>query len=286
MAKLDVYDKVNDRIIESLENGVVPWQKPWKTEAPRNLNSKRRYTGLNSFLLALSPYASPFWCTFKGAKAAGGSVKKGEKGTMVIFWRMLEIDDAQSKTGKKKIPLLRAYTVFNAEQCENIKIPATKTREFTPCEEAQYVIDNMPNAPVIEYKGREAFYNHVEDSVTIPPQNTFTSEEGFYGTVFHELVHSTGHKDRLKRVEDWSAFGTDPYGKEELVAEMGASLLSAITGVTNEDANYENNAAYIKGWLNKLRQDKKLLVSAASQAQKAADYILGATAQDEEVDDD
>lgn len=284
--KVDVYQKVTDKIIESLEKGVVPWRKPWTTEPPRNLNSKRRYTGLNSFLLALSPYASPYWCTFKGAKAAGGSVKKGERGTMVIFWRLFEVDDPQAKGGKKKIPLLRAYTVFNVEQCENVKIPAGKTREFSPVEEAQNVIDHMPDVPAILFEGNSAHYIPSSDEVTIPPKGTFATAEGFYGTIFHELVHSTGHETRLGRVDDWTQFGSDPYAKEELVAEMGASLLCAITGVTPDDALYENNVAYIKSWLGKLKQDKKILVSAASQAQKAADYILGATAQDEAVDED
>ena len=273
--KLDIYEKVTNRVIESLEQGVVPWKKPWTVLPPQNLNSKRRYSGLNVFLLSLSPYKSPYWCTFKGAKAAGGSVKKGEKGTTVIFWRILEVDDPQAKGGKKKIPLLRGYTVFNAEQCEDIKIPAGAGEDFAPVDDADWLIENMPNAPKINHGGDNAYYDPRNDEVTVPDRIRFHSVEGYYGTVFHELIHATGHEDRLNRVKDWAGFGTDPYAKEELVAEMGASLLSAFSGVTTDDSDYSQNAAYIRSWISKLRGDKKLLVSAASQAQKAADYIYG-----------
>lgn len=280
MAKVDVYEQVTNKIIDSLEQGVIPWKRPWKSVFPMNLNSKRRYSGLNAFLLSLSPYTSPYWCTFKGAQSAGGSVKKGEKGTMVIFWRILEVEDSQSKTGKKKIPLLRSYTIFNAEQCENISIPTGKGNDLSSVEEADQVIANMPNAPKINHGGNDAFYMPSTDEITVPNKQNFDHVEGYYSTVFHELAHSTGHETRLDRIKDWGAFGTDPYAKEELVAEMAASLLVALTGVANDSADYSQNAAYIGGWLRKLKQDKKLLVSAASQAQKAADYIMGSGSEE------
>ena len=281
-AKLDVYDMVTDRIISALEKGVVPWQKPWQSiGGPRNLQSKRPYRGLNAFLLALMPYKSPYWTTFRAAKAAGGSVKKGEKGTIVVFWKIMEVDDPQAKNGKKKIPLLRYYTVFNVEQCEGLTIPDDKIPEFDPIEEAQNVIDSMQNAPQINFGGNRAFYAPLDDEVTLPFPEMFESREAYYQTAYHELAHSTGHESRLHRVKDWSRFGSEPYAQEELVAEMSAAMVLGTIGL---EPCVDESAAYIDGWLGRLKNDKKLVLKAASQAQKAADYILGAVEDKEDED--
>lgn len=272
-AKLDVYEMVTNRIIEALEKGVVPWQKPWTAlGGPKNLQSKRPYRGLNTFLLALAPYTSPYWTTFKAAKAAGGSVKKGEKGTIVVFWKIFEVDDPQTKSGKKKIPLLRYYTVFNTDQCEGLKVPKTKVIDFNPIDAAQSVIDEMPEAPSINFGGDRAYYSPMTDEVQLPLPEMFDSETPYYQTAFHELAHSTGHEKRLHRIKKWEGFGSEPYAQEELVAEMTAAMVLGSIGL---EPLVDSSAAYIDGWLSKMKNDKKFVLSAASQAQKAADFIMG-----------
>jgi len=272
-AKLDVYEMVTDRIVAALEKGIVPWQKPWASlGGPRNLQSKRPYRGLNAFLLGLSSYTSPYWTTFKAAKAAGGSVKKGEKGTIVVFWKVNEYDDPQAKNGKKKVPMLRYYTVFNVEQCEGLTVPESTLPDFEPVEEAQRVIDEMPNAPVINFGGDQAYYSPMSDEIQLPIPEVFESSEAFYQTSFHELAHSTGHESRLHRVTDWTMFGSEPYAKEELVAEMTAAMVLGTIGL---EPQVDASAAYIDGWLARLKSDKKFVMQAAGQAQKAAHHILG-----------
>lgn len=273
-AKQDVYEIVTNQIIDSLEKGVVPWQRPWKmVGGPRNLNSKRPYRGLNAFLLALAPYSSPFWMTYEGAKKAGGNVKKGEKGTLVVFWKIQKFADPDAKSGFKTVPLLRYYKVWNAEQCENVKLPTTEeVEEFDAIEAAQAVIDEMPDAPSIEFGGDRAYYAPMEDHVQLPKPEQFDTSEAFYATAFHELAHATGNEKRLGRIKDWSMFGSDPYAKEELVAEMASAFICGAAGIA---PNIDQSAAYLNGWLARLKNDKKLVISAASQAQKAADFVLG-----------
>jgi antirestriction protein ArdC len=272
--KLDVYEMVTERIIAALEKGCVPWRKPWKNVGgPRNLQSKRPYRGINAFLLSLMPYSSPYWTTFKAAKAAGGSVKKGEKGTIVVLWTPIEIEDPNNPGQKKKIPYLKYYTVFNLEQCEGLTAPKNgeAVNDFEPVEEAQRVIDEMPNAPTIGFGGNRAYYRPMTDEVQLPVPEQFTERENFYATAFHELAHSTGHEKRLHRIKDWSNFGSEPYAQEELVAEMTAAMVCGMVGI---DPLIEQSAAYIEGWLKALKGDKKFVVQAGSQAQKAADFIL------------
>lgn len=290
MSKVDVYEKVTNRIIEMLEQGTVPWQQPWKAEtAPRNLKSGHYYRGLNVWLLLSKGYTSPYWLTFKQAKDMGGKVKSGERSTFVVFWRVLKfredngekVEDGSEQENEddvKVIPYLRYYNVFNAEQVEGIehKIPDTEANpEFNPIQEAQRIIDSMPNRPEIIHQGNAAFYKPTTDTVTLPPETQFYDETGYYSTAFHELVHSTGHKSRCNRkgVAEIAARDSETYSREELVAEMGSSFLDAQAGIIQHTE--ENSAAYIQSWLKALRDDKKLVVSAAGKAQKAADYILG-----------
>jgi antirestriction protein ArdC len=286
--KIDVYQIITDRIIAMLEEGKIPWQKPWKSDAnaPKNLVSKKPYRGLNVFVLAASRYGSPYWVTFKQAAALGGTVKKGEKATPVLFWNWREVDDADSVTGKKRIPLLRYYSVFNVEQCEGIpaeKIPAPvePQREHTPVQEAEAVVANMPKRPAIEHAGGRACYSPAADKVTMPKPEDFRSGEDYYTVLFHELTHSTGHAIRLNRkgITDSIIFGSPTYAKEELVAEMGAAFLSGHVGIV--ERTVDNSAAYIQNWLAELSKDRKLVIQAAAQAQKAADFILGKKFEDE-----
>lgn len=276
----DVYQMVTDRILELLQRGVVPWRKPWSTGlSPQNLVSKKPYRGINHFLLRVLDYASPWWLTFKQAKELGGHVRKGEKGTQVVFWKILEYEkETDEDNALRKIPFLRHYTVFNAEQCEGIDAPAPQARQWFDnerIEAGERVIAEMPNRPSIMLRDIDrACYNKMTDTVMAPLFERFEKPGGYYGTLFHELAHSTGHATRLARptLMVTAAFGSEIYSKEELVAEMASSFLCHECGFG--DAVVENNAAYLNGWIRALRGDSRLVVAAASYAQKAADYIL------------
>ena len=276
MAQEKIYKMVTDRIIEQLENGVIPWRQPWKeTEGPKNIVSKKAYRGMNYFLLA--HMADEWYLTFNQAKQLGGRIKKGASALPVIFWKMLQVEDA--KSGEiKTVPFLRYYNVFALSDTEGIECPKKEDiglREFSPIYEAQRIIGDMPNQPTIQHGGNRAVYRPSSDTVTLPVPESFSSAEEYYCTAFHELVHSTGHKSRLHRDElvTDARFGSHAYSKEELTAEMGAAFLSGHAGFAH--VTLDNSAAYIRGWLNRLRNDHKLLIQAAGKAQKAADYIIG-----------
>jgi antirestriction protein ArdC len=279
-----VYQIITERIVALLEKGTIPWQKPWSTNAgdclPRNLVSCKPYRGVNVFLLHAMNYGNPYWLTFKQAQDLGGNVKRGEKASPVVFWKWLDLDE-QDETGKgKRVPMLRYYSVFNASQCEGIETPMAegKQREHAPIETAEQILANMPKRPPIEHGGNRACYSPAFDRVDMPHAHTFQGGEHYYSVLFHELTHSTGHESRLNRKGvagsggEWSAFGSTPYAREELVAEMGAAFLCGQAGIV--ERTLDNSAAYVAGWLERLRHDNRLVVTAAAQAQKAADFIL------------
>lgn len=277
---MSVYEKVTARIIELLETGNVPWKKPWRfSEGPRNLISRKPYRGINSFLLNCSPYSSPYWITYRQATEKGGQVRKGEKSTAIIFWKWLDCKadpDNEDNESTEKVPLVRFYNVFNLDQVDDIDPPAEVQPDipFSPIDQAEQVISNMPHRPLIQYGGNRACYSPTLDCIKLPNRNAFNSPEEFYSTAFHELAHSTGHSSRLSRkgILEPSYFGSHDYSHEELVAEFGASMLCGVTGI--EQQTLENSAAYIQGWLKVLKGDKKLAIIAAGQAQRAADFIL------------
>ena len=285
---------ITDRLIEGLTKAIetgecAPWNMPWNSKTggiPINFKSKKRYRGINTLVLAMQRYESPTWLTFNQAKEKGGKVKKGEKATPVIFWQWL-YKDANGKTVKdrklavKKIPMLRYYSVFNIAQCEGVKdtweAPIEANHE--PIKEAQSMVEAMPNAPKIEHKEAQAYYRPSTDTVNMPRLGLFDSPESYHSTLFHELVHATGHKTRLDRegITDVTAnFGSEVYSKEELVAEMGAAMLCGICGLDNAKTE-ENTISYLKSWIGKLKDDPSLAIAAGGQAQKAVDYIEGTT---------
>jgi len=272
------YDVVTESIIKQLESGVAPWQKPWRTEIPANLLSKKEYRGINIFLLACQGYGSRYWLTYRQAQALGGSVRKGEHGSKVVFWKIHEYRKENSETGEAenhKSILLRYYAVFNLEQCEGIKSPET-ARVINPIERCESIVRSMPNPPGFAQDSR-AFYRPSTDTVGMPARSAFHTAEEYHSTLFHELTHSTGHPSRVGRegIMNHNPFGSEDYSKEELVAEMGAAMLCGVAGI--ESRTLQNSAAYLQSWINKLKSDSRLIVSAASQAQKAADYILART---------
>lgn len=284
---MDIYQQVTDRIITLIENGTVPWRKCWSAGSgmPKNLVSKKEYRGINVFILASSNYASPYWLTYRQATELGGFVRKGEKSTPVIFWKMLDKHDEDNDTkATGRIPLLRQYHLFSADQCENIPIPADPeeiVNPFSPIERCEQIIAGYKNRPDIHYGGSKAFYRVSEDRVQMPHEHTFNTSEDFYQVLLHELSHSTGHKNRLARKEvvERNEFGSEDYSSEEICADLSASMLCAVAGISNQ--TIEMSASYINGWLSVLRFDKKAVVVAAARAQAAADYILGKTFAEE-----
>lgn len=278
-----IYEMITERIVEMLERGTVPWSMPWtggpSGSAPANLDSKRAYNGINHFLLLAMGRSSSYWVTYNQAKKMGGQVRKGEKGTPVIFWKQIEVEEEENgKKIKKKIPMLRYYTVFNLEQIDGIEAPDAPEpvkNDFRPIEKAERIFNSMPQAPEIAHNEPRAYYSPKRDTINLPKPELFRSNEEYYSAAFHEMVHSTGHESRLNRrpSTEIRSFGDREYSKEELVAEMGAAYLCAHAGI--ENATINNSAAYIDGWINVLKGSPKMAIHAAGAAQKAANFILG-----------
>ena len=276
LQRLTPYEVMTNRILALLEQGTVPWHKPWDSAMglPRNLFSQRSYTGINVWLLTAMGYASPFWATFHQVKAAGGSVRKGAHGVPVVFWKVSNHEDPETGETEKRF-VLRQYTVFNAVQLDGVAIPEITilAHRFTPIERCAFLVEAMPQRPAILHGHQRAWYTPVTDTLHMPLPACFHSPEGYYATLYHELVHSVGHPSRLHRntLTDLCLFGDPTYAKEELVAEIGAAYLCGICGIAN--TTIANSAAYLQSWMAALRHDVTLLVQAAAQAQKAADYI-------------
>ena len=285
MNNRDLYQEITDRVIEMLERGVTPWQKDWKTEGrviggdlPRNFSTGRAYNGMNVMLLWGTQldrgYKSPLWGTYKQISEAGGQVRKGERSTVVVFWKQLEVEDRDSDDGDtKRIPLLRAFNVFNVEQCDGLNI-AQAPEDVKPVQswERDVLADEFVKncGAVVKYNAGSAYYSPLMDYIGMPEPRLFKSSGGFYATMIHELAHWTGHKSRLNRTDFQNRFGSDAYAFEELVAELGAAFTCAELGLT---APIENHVSYLDHWLKVLKNDKRAIFTAASKAAKAAEYL-------------
>lgn len=310
MAKIDVYDIVTEKILAELEKGIIPWHKPWiqptvsakrirvsidPTKAAYSRSTGKVYSLLNQMLLGKAGE----WATFQQIIAAGGTVKKGEKSSVCVFWKFIP-----TKTGKLKpdgteetrdIPCLRYYNVFHIEsQCEGIEPRKRGAHEdvtvttmgdsdkfhWDAVEQAAKVAMGYLSRSGVIYSEQEggdrAYYSPVNNSITTPCRGQFKRPEEYYATLFHEMTHSTGHKTRLDRFTavDQFHFGSASYSKEELVAELGAAALNNLVGIES-DHSLKNSAAYIQSWSRALRDDHKLIVAASSKAEKAVNYILG-----------
>lgn len=277
---IDVYQMVTDRIIAMLEQGEIPWDRPW-TGASRwaiKRASGKPYSLLNQMLLG-NPGE---YLSFNECKKLGGKIRKGAKANIVVFWKLL--DKPEEKDGKitvRQIPFLKYMNVFHIDDCEGIepKHYDETLRDFNPIDKAEEVIDGYATRSGItleHVKQGRAYYSPEADKVVLPIKEQFTGEAGYYGTAFHELTHSTGHKSRLDRIIAGSfSFGDETYSKEELVAEIGSASILNMLGIETDDS-IRNNAAYIQSWIKALRNDKKLIVSAASKAGKAVEMIAPA----------
>lgn len=283
-----VYQIVTDQIIKKLEAGTVPWHRPWsggEEFSPRNYASKKPYRGANVFMLGVQGYECPYWLSFKQVEERKGHVRKGEHGSIVVFWKWLDKpeeggEDAAPKRGK--VPVLRYYRVWNLEQCDGInwEKPIVTDNGLSPIDRCEKVVSRMPKRPEIVHREHKAYYRPATDTVNMPKFGTFDRAEDYHTTLFHELTHATGHESRLNRksIGQMNAFGSSEYAKEELVAEMGAAFLCGHTGIENR--TLDNSASYIASWLKRLRNDPKLVIHAAAQAQKATDFILGRKFED------
>lgn len=277
---MNIYDAVNERILSALESGVIPWRKEWKVTGhsgmPLNFATRKPYRGINILLLGCAPFADARWLTYKQAQTIGAQVRRGEKGTPIVFWSMFEKDERKANGEAERIPFLRHYTVFNVEQCDGIpvELPFDEPK-FEPIPAAQSLVDGYLERASIRLKhgGDRAFYSPSLDYIQMPMQAAFDVPDAYYSTLFHECGHSTGHRSRLDRkFAPDQVFGSVDYSKEELVAEFAAAYLCASVGISNERVE-ANHAAYIQGWLKALKNDKTMLLSAAQKAQKAADLI-------------
>ncbi len=283
MSNAAVYQIVTDRIIAQMEAGVIPWLKPWHSTGNRAVSRStgKPYSFINQLLL---PRPGEY-ATFKQITEAGGKVKKGEKSSTVIFWKQLRTTEQNPESGEteeKLIPVLRYYQVFNLDQCENISPKHYQQPQPTnadPIEEAEAVINGYVSRSGILFHNTQpsnrAFYSPALDSVTVPALSQYDDPAEYYSTTFHELTHSTGHSSRLNRFTTGkaAAFGGTEYSKEELTAELGSCYLMAHCGI-NSDTTERNSAGYLQGWLKALKNDKSLIVGAASRAEKAAELIL------------
>lgn len=286
----DIYQEVTDSILAFIDRGnLPPWRCPIKRGAqgdgwPKSLATGKRYRGVNVFLLAISAwtagYSSDYWLTFKQAQQAGAKIRKGEKASLVLFWKRYAKTDQESGE-EVTLPVLRHYNVFNAQQCEDLQPPDAAEVEApstpTPIGAAEKIVEAFENPPTVEHGGRSAAYYPREDKVRIASPQWFTSTEDYFATLYHEFAHATGHPTRLNRAVDTRPhiFGSPDYSREELVAEFGSAFLCAAAGIS--PATIEQSAAYIDGWRKRLQDDKKLVVQAAGLGQRAADHILGVT---------
>lgn len=283
----NVFEIVTDQILKQLEAGTAPWRKPWSIEMPVSLSSGKPYRGINIWLLGFQGWASKFWLTYEQAKKLGGQVRGGERSTLAVFWKTSKYnkttrneatgeDETESRNGF----LLRYYRLFNAQQVEGLESLGLGNSQRVPSIEAcEKIAAGFPNPPQSE-QGHRAAYSPQTDTVYMPNRQAFTGAEEYYSTLFHELTHATGHPKRLERFKanEHHLFGDDAYSQEELVAEMGASFLCGMAGIENTRSN---SAAYLQAWIKRMKGDAKLVVSAASQAQKAVDLILGTKFQEQ-----
>lgn len=288
-------DVIANRIIQLIEQGnLPPWRKPWRggvNSIPQNLISKKAYRGINLFILHMAPYASPYFVTYKQATQKGGTIRKGEKAWPVLFWKFFDVDEDDDGNTFRRPPICRYYNVFNVEQCEGITYPQVEEVSLSPhekIESCENTVNGYENRPKITIKKNcnGACYTPSKDEITIPVLGQFNTAEDYYAALFHELTHSTGHEKRLDRegITDKIMFGSHKYSKEELIAEFGAAFLCGINSI--DQLVIDNQAAYIQGWLTKLKSDPRMLVDAAQEAQKAVDCILGTSFDNDNDDDD
>ena len=286
-ARQSAYDRVNSAILAAIDKGIVPWRMPWATYQQQNATTGRRYRGINTLVLALSAEDQGFtdhrWMTYKQAQQIGARVRKDSVSTPIVFgkpatWSKTETDEQGNETEQTRAGFIwRVYHVFNVEQCEGITFEPLPDRNVEEIPSAAAIWDGYKTRPSVFHGGDRAFYRPLLDEIHMPKREDFLDDVSYYATLLHEGAHSTGHKSRLGRlasVDDLPPFGSENYAREELVAEMTAAFLLGVANL-DQPAIIDNQAAYLAGWKQKITNDPRMLITAAAQAQKAADYILG-----------
>ena len=282
----DFYQDVTNRIVTSIEAGVVPWIRPWSVsdQRPKNAATNRLYRGINALLLGLEAqahgYASSAWLTYRQAAALNAQVRGGETGTSVVLYKLHEVDDAKTEGEKRIIPLMRTFTVFNVAQIDGLPAPVEppKPVAWNPHLEAELLLS--ASGADIQHGSTKAYYSTVMDRIHLPVKHAFKNQGAYYTTALHELTHWTGHPNRCNR-DMFGRFGNDTYALEELVAEIGSAYLCAHCRIDGK----LQHAAYLHAWLQVLKADKKAIFAASAKAQQAADLLLGSveTEQTEEA---
>ncbi len=298
-ARRDFRQEVTDRIINMLETGVAPWQKPWNPadaslDMPMNPTTGKAYRGGNAIHLMATGlhrgYGDPRWMTYRQAAGLAWQVRKGEKGTQIEFWEVRAARDRSSDatrtgdsdgqqpadeldTGRGNRLIHRVYTVFNAKQIEGIpEWTANERSVFEVVDAGEHILSNC-GATVLHDQADRAFYNRSSDSIHLPPKQAFKDAASYYGTALHEAAHSSGHPSRLNRatLNESYRFGDISYAKEELRAELASVFLAAERGIPHDP---EQHAAYVSSWINVLNQDKNEIFRAAHDASRAVDFLL------------
>ena len=269
-----VYQQVTDKIIAELESGNIPsWVKNWSGDAGSDCNviSKKTYSGINTIILGMSGFKSPYWGTYKQWVSIGAQVSKGSKGTHIIFYSPVENGSKITESGEIKnySYILKSYTVFNADQVTGFQAPALPVpKVFNDISSIEAL--TVKSGAKLQFGGDRAYYSPSQDYIAMPHKTQFNSEVSYYATLLHELSHWSGHKSRLDR--DLSGrFGNEAYAAEELIAELSAAFLCARYSITGE----LRHSSYIASWLRVLKNDNKAIFKAAALAQKSADYLAG-----------
>lgn len=284
--RIDIYTRITDQIVAHLEAGIKPWTQPWQSTSAGAITRPLRhngepYAGINVLTLWCSAmergFSSSIWMTFKQALELGAAVRKGEKGSPVVFASSMTKTEENVSTGEeceRNIPFLKSYTVFNIEQIDGLPERFYAKAAFTPNPELRVLQAESFFAATgaqIRYGGDRAFYAPGPDFIQMPPFETFRDAHGYYATIAHEATHWTSHKSRLDRSFDAKKFGDHGYAREELVAELGAAFLCADLGIVLEPRT--DHADYLGFWLKVLKEDKRAIFSAAAHAQRAAEFL-------------
>lgn len=276
---VNTYQLITDEIIKKLEQGKIPWKRSFNGVElpPRNFKSKKMYKGINLLMLGMSGYKSPYWLTFNQAKDMGGQVTKGSKATRILFAKMMNYKDKDDKDQMR--PIYKYSSVFNLDVIDGIDCPVSnlepeqqrEVQYIENCEAVLSVMKEKNKIPPIKYHDLfRAYYSPGEDIIRTCEIQDYISDEEYYSTLFHEIIHSTGHNSRLKR-DMTGGKQSKAYAKEELIAEIGSCFICGMTGI--KTAIIDNATAYIQSWLGALKDDPTLIVQAASRAQKAVEYL-------------
>lgn len=262
----EIYTHITEEILQKLKEGIIPWRKSWKSGVPLNYITKKPYRGINFLSLITKDYPSPYYLTFLQCNEKEGRVHKGERGHLIVYWSIKEILDEEEN--KKSIPIIRYSYVFNLAQT-SLYEDKSEELKLIDCEE---ILSKIKDRLTIKHNISQCYYNKREDIISIPRIESFESREEYYSSLFHELIHWTGHKDRLNRNYE--------YAFEELIAELGSAYLCGITGISNQ--TIDNQVSYIKEWMRVIESNNKSLLKAAAEAQRAINYITNQNQEEQQ----